>query len=857
MKTIKHTQGQPIMQWLYAGPFVRDISHLFYNNYFVPIEPYLPFINSAIEKVEAMQSNPVEGDELEFLGKKKEWARLRINEADKKVTWSSSGANGRFMVTYAYSRVIAAQEGVFSFSLELSGSAIIFINGKIVFEQIQLGRVSGTYDFKAKLLAGENHFFVMLTNVHIHSLTSFSLISKNDFELYIPLLAEDRRDNIEEDFKTFFLEKGLFGPHDTIELKRSGPRKDSGNYIASIFSIPPSWESDENLLLEKKICTGPAVEDIPLCKSEEIETKPYNHGTYSIHVDYEYIAPDNKKKKIRGPGFVFRLANYFDLSNTETLKYNERKKKAIQWYAEFPGTSDRRVPIHKELARILADDSTEIDEAKTVEGLEYINKRFDCADFALHGLLRLYYKFRNGDRISETLKQKMKACILDFKYWEDEPGKTMMYTRSENHEFLFFSAEYLAGLLFPTEIFSNSGQNGLFHALKGRLNAERWIKEKGRYGYQEWHSNCYYQEDMLGLLNLYDFGEENSYIRILSKNLLDFTCFILVSHHFQGLLATTHGRSYERMILNPELESMSHINWLLFGKPDKLLAFTSIGALALASSSYEPDLLFSEIARDNEDFHTVSCMGLFPNDGSGGVNCSTFRTADYMLSGMVESKMGKQGNQVHAGQVTMDGKIPVYVTCFDNDSENTSPSYWGGQYRNPKTIAHRNILAYIYHIEGPVGFTHCYFPFNKFDEIEEKGKWIFGRKTNAYIALYSLKQIIKTKTGSNRDKELLCMEKNNIWLIEMGRTKDYGNFNAFQSAILNASLIEEGEDIIFQSPSNGKIELGWNRICKINNTPFTEKPFPLISNKYGYSEYGSGIFSLKHDHVVKNMNFNI
>ena len=71
------------------------------------------------------------------------------------------------------------------------------------------------------------------------------------------------------------------------------------------------------------------------------------------------------------------------------------------------------------------------------------------------------------------------------------------------------STEYVAGMAFPLDNFSNSNQNGLFHALKGRLNAEHWIREKGYYGFTEWHSNTYYEEDMLALLNIYDFGEEN------------------------------------------------------------------------------------------------------------------------------------------------------------------------------------------------------------------------------------------------------------------------------------------------------------------------------------------------------------
>lgn len=296
----------------------------------------------------------------------------------------------------------------------------------------------------------------------------------------------------------------------------------------------------------------------------------------------------------------------------------------------------------------------------------------------MHGLLRMYIRHAGSGRIPEPLKERMKACILGFKYWVDEPGRSMMFTRSVNHEILFHSAEYVAGLLFPGDLFTNSGQNGLFHAMKGQLKSERWIKEKGTYGYMEWHSNTYYEEDLLALLNIYDFGEENAYIRILARQLIDLTVAIMATHSYRGVMVTTHGRSYEESIIHPELESMSHLNWLLFGQPKRLVRKLSIGCVALASSTYTPHADWEGVASDEEDLFTRTRMGLFPNKGMDGVNCATYRTKEYIVSGMVGSKKGEHGGQVHAGQILLDGTVPVFVTCFDNKSGMTRPSYWGG-----------------------------------------------------------------------------------------------------------------------------------------------------------------------------------
>jgi hypothetical protein len=862
MSNLRQKKGEPIVQWLYAGPFITDVSRLYDDNYTVPVEPYLPFIRAAKEKLASLREYPAEGDEIELLGKKKTWAWRRVTGVDRKVTWASMGTSARMLVTCVYNRVIVPAAGRYRFSLRITGCVSVTVNGAEVFEFLRAGRSEGSFSFEAELRAGENHWLILLANAHLHCLNSFTLAMDGDCSLSLPLIGGEDRESIEEDFGKFYLEKDLFVPGDELELNLGGPPAKRRSYRFGVHSVPSGRDLEGRLLFEKSLSlngetagssgSGGGETKISLCSSAELKRLFPFQGAYKITVDCEI---PGGASIIRGPELPFQMAEFFDPGTGEDV-FSGRCEKLAGWYAELPEQEDRMV-LYGELAKLAAGKTEGFNPGMVEKGLDYINSRYDCSDFSLHGLLRMYFKYRGSPLIPEPLKQKMKDCILNFKYWTDEPGKSMMFTRSENHEFLFFSAEYLAGLLFPGEIFANSGQNGLFHVLKGRINTERWIKEKGSCGFTEWHSNCYYEEDMLGLINLYDFGEENAYIRILAKNLLDLICFIIASHHYQGILATTHGRSYERMIIHPELESMSHINWLLYGEPKNIIRRLSIGALSLASSSYQPDPAFEEIAHDREDLCTLSRMGLFPLQGLGGVNCATYRTADYMVSGLVESKAGEFGAQVHAGQVILDGGLPVFVTCFDNKSETTRPSYWGGQYRIPKTITHKNILAFICHVEGPLGFSHCYFPSADFDETAEGGNWLFGRRNNAYIALYSLKPYESVREGAFKGRELLCMDKNNIWLIEMGGKEKWGSFEKFMQATVEAPLKEDGEGVLYESPVNGFLELGWNRVCKIKGVPVLEKDFPLLDNRYGRGEYGAGIFRWKTNARERILNFTI
>ena len=68
---------------------------------------------------------------------------------------------------------------------------------------------------------------------------------------------------------------------------------------------------------------------------------------------------------------------------------------------------------------------------------------------------------------------RARQAILNFKYWMDEPGHDSMCYWSENHQILFAACEYLAGQLYPNEIFSNDGRKGKEKQERARIRIER------------------------------------------------------------------------------------------------------------------------------------------------------------------------------------------------------------------------------------------------------------------------------------------------------------------------------------------------------------------------------------------------
>jgi len=174
---------------------------------------------------------------------------------------------------------------------------------------------------------------------------------------------------------------------------------------------------------------------------------------------------------------------------------------------------------------------------------EYIDGRYDCADFKLQSLLRILYK--HSDEIPKEQRNLAKETLLSFKYWMDQPGEDSMCYWSENHQILFATSEYLAGQLFPDDIFINDGKTGKEHMALAEQRILIWLEQRWKYGFSEWYSNVYYVEDIAPISNLIDFAE-NQEIQTKAKIVMDLLLYDVATHSYKGTFVSTSGRAYEK-----------------------------------------------------------------------------------------------------------------------------------------------------------------------------------------------------------------------------------------------------------------------------------------------------------------------
>jgi hypothetical protein len=201
----------------------------------------------------------------------------------------------------------------------------------------------------------------------------------------------------------------------------------------------------------------------------------------------------------------------------------------------------------------------------------------DTSDFSMMYLLNLLYAFRGHPAASEALWQKAEQAVLDFKYWFTDPtpmrevgGQPViddMWYWSENHVLIFRTCELLAGQMFPDEVFSVSGLTGAEHRERARGEILAWLEERARWGFTEWHSNVYYNLDMLPLLTLIEWADD-PVVAKRATMVLDLVWLDVALHLHRGTFGATHGRSYVKNKASASTEDTFPASKMLFDDTD-------------------------------------------------------------------------------------------------------------------------------------------------------------------------------------------------------------------------------------------------------------------------------------------------
>ncbi|GHT59231.1 hypothetical protein FACS1894109_14760 [Spirochaetia bacterium] len=259
------------------------------------------------------------------------------------------------------------------------------------------------------------------------------------------------------------------------------------------------------------------------------------------------------------------------------------------------------------------EGSRAINMARIEKSLAMINTRVDCADFVLPAFLSILYLYTDSVLLTKETRESFKQAVLNYKYAMTDPVEDVngVCYFTENHQALFAACEYIAGQLYPDELFTNNKQKGSRHRDRGAQRLRQWIDWRARFGFSEWLSNNYYGEDLLALAIVYGLGRDDD-LKKKAGMLIELLLFDIAVNSCNGVLGATNGRAYVNPTLRPELNQVSAIGKMYWGEGS--YEIISLGAVALAVFEYQCSNAVKNAALDKSTIINRERMSLNVED---------------------------------------------------------------------------------------------------------------------------------------------------------------------------------------------------------------------------------------------------
>ena len=223
----------------------------------------------------------------------------------------------------------------------------------------------------------------------------------------------------------------------------------------------------------------------------------------------------------------------------------------------------------------------------------------------------------------------------------------------------------------------------------------------------------------------------------------------------------------------------------------------------------------------------------------GEAHTYTWRSSEAMLSCVVDHRFGDAMEQVHAWQATLGTNAMVFTTHPSSPvkrttSWNDDSGYWVGTASMPRSAQRDRAAIHIYQpgyaaptdpLLGPYfgyePYTHAYFPLERFDDVVGRNGWVFGRKGDGYVALWSHRPTtwrtydpaVEATDGMTGPFDLLAPGgPDNVWIVEVGGASEHGSFEAFVDAVSSATVEVVGiggeRTVRYVSPTEGELRFG-------------------------------------------------
>lgn len=420
-----------------------------------------------------------------------------------------------------------------------------------------------------------------------------------------------------------------------------------------------------------------------------------------------------------------------------------------------------------------------------------IDSRADCADFEAVGAIHLLRRVPAA-KWPPGARESLRESLLGFKYWIDQPGLDAMCYFTENHQFVWHTAETLVGEYFADEVFTNSGWTGREHADHGRELATEWMRHKLSGGFSEYDSNAYLAIDSFALVSLVEFAADHR-MAAMAEALLDKLMLSLAANSFHGVHAAAHGRSYAPTQRSSRLEETAPLMRLLWGVGALNHAVLPATSLATAEVYRVPPIVQAvaqtsgqvwegrQVYRGSYRLHHDLLSRPYRSD------LRIWRTPEAMISSVQDYRSGLPGLQEHIWGAALSPEVQVYAThpAADTISSSSRPNAWAGHRILPRVRQDRDTVLALHRIPADdwAGNTHLWFPVDHLDQWCRSGSWLAGRVGEGYVAVAVAGGFGRTTAGDEVDQRWVPNGDGRAYVATVGRAAVDGTFDEFVTAL--------------------------------------------------------------------------
>ncbi len=775
---------------------------------------------------------------------------------------------GGFYPTWHYVQAWACAELVCptaqkaEFVANVCGAAAIWLNGEQLLLQ-ERPRHSHLLTAEAQLLEGHNQILARLdTAARGDSPQRFGLSIAGDTEegwsvcLPTRIAALDRRRKFERFFEDAWLDRYLYTAEDNVQV--CWPDE---------FDRPEST-SDTDMELRLQTPNGRIymMARSPFPKSGEADAA-VDMGTARRAPEGAcelQLMPGPEEYAIGGMRMRRRLhlhvsKNRFSDQPAELGAYPQRRIEALL------DATRRQDNLYCEVARMALERWSQVRVAAVQQTITDLME--DAADGActVVGLLGMLARYGENSSFPVEFRRALAEQACRFPFWAEGERCRKTGDWDESEQILYFVAQILAGQLFPEREFGSSGATGLQFREEGERSAAAWCQERGRFGFAAWDSSRMVEANVVALIHLVDFAE-NEEVRELAAVVLDKIFLGMALNSFRGAYGSTQGRADSLSVRSARIAPSSGISRLLWG----MGAFNEhvMGSVSLACSDiYFLPPIIGAIAADqpeamlNRERHSAapSAEGKL-KPASWEVNKVTYRTPDAMLCSAQDYRPGEPGGQEHIWQATLGPEAVVFVNqpaCL-SEVEAHRPNCWRGNGRLPRVAQWRDALVAVYSfrdVDGVADLTHAYFPVHAFDEYRVREGWAFARKDDGYLALTAAQGLTLTERGEQAYRELRSYGRENVWLCQLGRRAEDGDFADFQARALALHVEFAQLAVKFATMRDETLSFGWTGPLSVNGREEAICGFSQFENPYCTVELGASQMELIHGKDALRLHF--